>query len=64
MADIRDVIRERIESPEGHAALWKVITDAEASGDAKAVKEAKQLRRRQEQIDGQRGLPTPPDGAA
>lgn len=54
-----NAIRERLESPEGHAAMWKGITDAEASGDPKIVKQAKQLRRRQEQIDRQRGL-TPP----
>jgi|CZKG01.1.fsa_nt_gi hypothetical protein len=60
MPDFGEIARELIESPDGHAAMWKVIADCEASGYPKIVKRAQQLRRRQEHIDQERGL-TPPD---
>jgi len=48
-----------LDTPEVHAKIWKVITDSEASSDPKIVKEAKRLRRRQEQSDLQQGRTSP-----
>jgi len=48
-----------LDTPEVHAKLWKVITDAEASDDPAIVKRAKRLRQQREALDRQHGR-TPP----
>jgi hypothetical protein len=50
-----ELIRERLESPDGQATIRQVIADAEASGDPKLVEDAKRLRRKQDATDRQRG---------